>query len=40
MPKYIENKLKKQAKKMGLSKKKTGAYVYGKMSKKNLLGKT
>ena len=29
MPKKIEMKLKKEAKKKGLSKKRTGAYVYG-----------
>lgn len=40
MPKAIENKLKKEAKKKGLNKKRTGAYVYGTMNKLNLLGKT
>jgi hypothetical protein len=33
MPKELEKKLKKQAKKKGLSKKRTGAYVYGTMRK-------
>jgi len=33
MPKELEKKLKKQAKKKGLSKKRTGAYVYGAMRK-------
>ena len=40
MPKYVENKLKKQAKKKGLGKERTGAYVFGTMKKLNLLGKT
>ena len=40
MPVYVDNKLKTQAKKKGLSKKKTGTYVYGTMRKMNLLGKT
>lgn len=31
MPKALEKKLKKQAKKKGLGKKRTGAYVYGTM---------
>ena len=29
MPKKLEEKLKREAKKKGLSKKRTGAYVYG-----------
>ena len=29
MPKWLEEKLKKDAKKKGLSKEKQGAYVYG-----------
>ena len=33
MPKALEQKLKRQAKKKGLSKKRTGAYVYGTMRK-------
>ena len=33
MPKALEKKLKKQAKKKGLSKKKAGAYVYGTLRK-------
>ena len=33
MPKMLEQKLKKEAKKKGLSKKRTGAYVYGTLSK-------
>jgi len=33
MPKVLEEKLKRQAKKKGLSKKKAGAYVYGTMRK-------
>lgn len=33
MPKAIENKLKKEAKKKGLSKKRTGAYVFGTLRK-------
>ena len=33
MPKALEAKLKKQAKKKGLSKKRIGAYVYGTMMK-------
>jgi hypothetical protein len=31
MPKALERKLKRQAKKKGLGKKRTGAYVYGTM---------
>ncbi len=38
MPKAVEAKLKRQAKKKGLSKKATGAYVYGTMQKKGLMG--
>lgn len=34
MPKKMESALKKQAKKMGLSKKRAGAYIYGTMQKK------
>jgi len=33
MPKKLERKLKAQAKKKGLGKKRTGAYVYGSMRK-------
>lgn len=33
MPKELEMKLKKEAKAKGLSKEKTGAYVYGTMRK-------
>ncbi len=33
MPKALEQNLKKQAKKKGLSKKRTGAYVYGSLRK-------
>lgn len=33
MPKALEQKLKKEAKKKGLSKERTGAYVYGTMQK-------
>ena len=33
MPKKMERKLKAQAKKKGLGKKRTGAYVYGTMRK-------
>lgn len=33
MPKAIESKLKKQVKKLGLSKKKAGAYIYGTLAK-------
>jgi hypothetical protein len=43
MPKALEEKLKRQAKKKGFSKKRTGAYVYGALNKiekkQNLLGK-
>lgn len=34
MPKEFERKLKRDAKKKHLSKKRTGAYVYGTMRKK------
>lgn len=34
MPIKEEKKLKKQAKKLGLGKKQTGAYVYGTLRKK------
>lgn len=33
MPKAIEKKLKAEAKKLGLSKDRMGAYVYGTLSK-------
>jgi hypothetical protein len=33
MPKALENKLKAEAKKKHLGKKRTGAYVYGTLSK-------
>ena len=33
MPKKLENKLKKLAKKKGLTKERFGAYVYGTMNK-------
>jgi len=33
MPKKLEEKLKRQARKKGLGKKRTGAYVYGTMRK-------
>ena len=33
MPKKLEMKLKKEAKKKGLSKKKAGAYIYGTLAK-------
>lgn len=33
MPKKVERKLKAEAKKKGLSKERTGAYVYGTMQK-------
>jgi hypothetical protein len=33
MPKALERKLKKQAKKKGLGKKRTAAYVYGTLRK-------
>ena len=37
MPKKVELKLKKEAKKKGFSKKRTGAYVYGTMKKLGLM---
>ena len=45
MPKAMEMKLKREARKKGLSKKRTGAYVYGTMRnvanwEPNVLGKT
>ena len=40
MPKELENKLKREAKKKGFGKKRSGAYVYGTLRKLNLLGKT
>jgi len=40
MPKKVENKLKREAKRKGLSKERSGAYIYGHMKKLNLLGKT
>ena len=39
MPKALEDKLKRQAKKKGFGKKRAGAYVYGTLRKLNLLGK-
>lgn len=33
MPKALENKLKKEAKKKGLSKKRAAAYIYGTLRK-------
>lgn len=33
MPKAIEDKLKREAKKLHLNKKRTGAYVYGTLRK-------
>ncbi len=33
MPKALEAKLRRQAKKRGYGKKRTGAYVYGTLSK-------
>ena len=39
MPKKVENKLKKEAKQKGLSKERTGAYVFGTMKKLGLIGK-
>lgn len=44
MPKVLEEKFKRQARKKGFGKKRAGAYVYGILDKiekrKNLLGKT
>ena len=37
MPKALERKLAKEAKSKGLSKERTGAYVYGTMSKLGLM---
>ncbi len=39
MPKALEAKLKKEAKRKGLSKKRTGAYVYGTLYKLEHKGK-
>ena len=39
MPIKVERKLKKAARKKGLSKKATGAYVYGTMEKEGLMPK-
>jgi hypothetical protein len=39
MPKKVENKLKRQAKKKGLKGKRANAYVYGTMQKLGLLNK-
>ena len=43
MPKKLEEKLKRQAKKKGFDKERTNAYVYGTLDKiekkQNLLGK-
>lgn len=33
MPKKLETKLKREAKRKGLGKKRTGAYVYGTLAK-------
>jgi len=33
MPKALERKLKAEAKKKGLSEKRTGAYIYGTLNK-------
>lgn len=35
MPVKLENELKRRAKKMGLGKERTGAYVYGTLDKIN-----
>ena len=40
MPKELEAKLKRQARKKGFGKKRTGSYIYGTLNKLNLLGKT
>lgn len=37
MPKKVEEKLKKQAKKKGLKGKEANAYVYGTMKKRGLM---
>ena len=34
MPKALEEKLKRQARKKGLGKERTGAYIYGTMREK------
>ena len=39
MPKKVERKLKKQAKKKGLKGKKANAYVYGTMNKLRMMPK-
>jgi len=39
MPKKVEKKLMKEAKAKGLSKERTGAYVYGTMNKLGLMDK-
>lgn len=39
MPKALKRKLKATAKKLGLSKKKTGAYVYGNKAMQSYLKK-
>lgn len=39
MPKKLEQKLMRMAKKKGLSKKRMGAYVYGTMQKLGLMKK-
>lgn len=39
MPKKVERKLRVQARKKGLSKKRADAYVYGTMNKKGLMKK-
>ena len=39
MPKALEDKLKRQARKKGFGKKRSGAYIYGTLRKLNLLGK-
>ena len=43
MPKTLEAKLKRQAKKKGFGKERTGAYVFGTLNKiekrRNILGK-
>ena len=38
MPKKVEEKLKRQAKKKGLGKKATNSYVYGTMQKQGMMG--
>ena len=38
MLKKVEAKLKKQAKKKGLSKKATASYIYGTMQKQGMMG--